>query len=170
MRKKEPGAQILDSHLASDADTKSKPMIGLGRGNRPFLGYLLFNALEDDYRGVRRGIGEGDASIRDYYGVGDQRSEMKGIQISCAVQPIPPGRTKPLGTADALLHGLLARRDWRPRHVTVCHGNNWYSQCSLQLLLEDPSGCAFIDYDRNDIAKVQTYLARAYPTFSFEER
>jgi hypothetical protein len=73
---------------------------------------------------------------------------VRGLRISYAVQPIPAGRTKPLGTADALLHGLKSRPDWRGQHLTVCNSDNLYSRDALRRLLDEPSGCAMIDYDR----------------------
>jgi NDP-sugar pyrophosphorylase family protein len=151
-RMKKPGTQGLDPRLASDADAKSKSMIGLGPGNRPFLDYLLFNAREAGYRDVVIVVGEKDNSIRSYYGVEDRKNQFDGLQISYAVQPIPPGRTKPLGTADALLHGLKARHDWQGQHLTVCNSDNLYSQSVLRRLREEPSGCAMIDYDRDALA------------------
>lgn len=147
-RMKKPATQALDPRLASEADAKSKSMIGVGSGNRPLMDYLLFNAREAGYRDVVIVVGERDASIRAYYGAKDQGNEVRGLKISYAVQPIPAGRTKPLGTADALLHGLKSRPDWKGQHVTVCNSDNLYSREALRRLLEEPSGCAMIDYDR----------------------
>jgi NDP-sugar pyrophosphorylase family protein len=147
-RMKKQGTQVLDPRLASEASAKSKSMIGLGAGSRPFLDYLLFNAREAGYRDVVIVVGEKDDSIRSYYGAKDRGNEIDRLLISYAVQPIPAGRTKPLGTADALLHGLRARPDWRGQHVTVCNSDNLYSQGALRRLREEPTGCAMIDYDR----------------------
>jgi glucose-1-phosphate adenylyltransferase len=139
----------LDRRLVQDADSKAKSMIGVGAGKRPFLDYLLMNTREAGYRDVLIVIGEGDASIRSYYGPEDRGNAFEDLSISYAVQPIPPGRTKPLGTADALMHGLLGRMDWAGQHFTVCNSDNLYSRRALTMMREVPSGCAMIDYDRD---------------------
>ena len=71
-----------------------------------------------------------------------------GLTISYAVQPIPPDRTKPLGTADALLRALLSRPDWTGKRFSVCNSDNLYSIRALTLIRESTYDCAMIDYDR----------------------
>ena len=70
------------------------------------------------------------------------------MKISYAIQKTPPGRTKPLGTADALMQAMNVRRDWRGKKFTVCNSDNIYSQRALGLLRETHHPCALIDYDR----------------------
>ena len=45
MKRTDPGQESVDPNLAREAQTKTKSMIGLGEGRRPFLDYLLFNVL-----------------------------------------------------------------------------------------------------------------------------
>lgn len=112
MKKTAPAAVSLDPAWRRDAEEKSKAMIGVGEGYRPFLDYLLHNVSAAGYRDVVLVIGENDESIRAYYDNGGAR-QFESLHLAYAIQPIPPGRDKPLGTADALWHGLRARRDWR---------------------------------------------------------
>jgi len=70
-----------------------------------------------------------------------------GVRISYAVQAVPGGRTKPLGTADALLCALRVRTDWSGKKFTVCNGDNLYSQGVLKQLRETGHPGALIDYD-----------------------
>ncbi len=72
-----------------------------------------------------------------------------GLKISYAIQPIPSGRNKPLGTADALLWGLKSKPEWAGSKFTVCNSDNLYSQKALQLMLSSPYIGALIDYDRS---------------------
>jgi NDP-sugar pyrophosphorylase family protein len=147
-RMKRPGPTTLDPALLRDADEKAKGMIGVGEGGRPFLDYLLRNAEEAGYRDVTIVIGENDTSVRSHYGARDRGNRFRGLEIGYALQPIPPGRTKPLGTADATMCGLRARPDWAGCKVTVCNSDNLYSVTAMRTLRESAEPCALIDYDR----------------------
>jgi glucose-1-phosphate adenylyltransferase len=139
----------VDEKLIKDADEKTKSMIRVGKNDRPFLDYLLFNARESGYRDVVLVIGESDYSIKEYYGDLDENNEFKGLLISYAVQKIPEGRVKPLGTADALLCGLKLKSEWKGSKFTVCNSDNLYSIKALSLLLISEYQGALIDYDRS---------------------
>jgi glucose-1-phosphate adenylyltransferase len=123
-------------------------MISVGPEKRPFLDYLLLHAHLAGYRDVVIVVGEHDASIPDYYAGRAPRKDFPGMSITFAEQGIPPGRTKPLGTADALLQGLRSRPGWKGKHLTVCNSDNLYSVRALALMREAPSGCAMVEYDR----------------------
>lgn len=138
----------LDPRLRRDAEQKSKTMIGVGRNSRPFLDYLLYNIAATGYRNVVIVIGERDNSIREYYETGGGAQQFRQLSITYALQPIPAGRPKPLGTADALWHGLKAKPEWQGQTFTVCNSDNLYSQTALRLMLEDTHANAMIDYDR----------------------
>jgi NDP-sugar pyrophosphorylase family protein len=148
-RMKKAGPAELTPDLNKDAETKSKAMIGLGSEGRPFLDYLLFSAWKGGHRDVVIVVSDRDESIRSYYGVPGRTGWLTGIRLSFAVQPVPPGCTKPLGTADALMRGLHARRDWQGQHVTVCNSDNLYSPDAFKMILNEPTGCAIADYDRD---------------------
>ncbi|MGH7456342.1 MAG: sugar phosphate nucleotidyltransferase [bacterium] len=138
----------LDPALRRDAAEKSKAMIGVGENFRPFLDYLLQNITAAGYRNVVIVIGEKDDSIRAYYEGGDGAKLFPSLKISYAVQPIPSGRRKPLGTADALWYALKSMPSWRRQSFTVCNSDNLYSQVALNLMLTDTHANAMIDYDR----------------------
>ena len=140
--------QGLDEKLMDDASRKPKAMIGVGDGYRPFLDYLLYNASAAGYQDILIVIGANDEVIRDYYGREDRDNEFHGTTISYAVQAIPIGKTKPQGTADALLQALQSRIDWQGKSFTVCNSDNLYSQKALAALRETTSPGALIDYDR----------------------
>ncbi len=148
MKKALAGASNLDPALKREAQEKSKAMIGVGAGSRPFIDYLLENISLAGYRSVNVVIGERDSSIRDFYERADNKDRFPGLALSYAIQPIPPGREKPLGTADATLRALEAMPSWRGQKLTVCNSDNLYSVKALRLLLEDSHENAMIDYDR----------------------
>lgn len=147
MKKSASAAQGLEQSLVKDAVAKSKSMIGVGIEQRPFLDYLLYNVREAGYRNVVLLIGQNDATLREYYGGKTRPKILSSMNISFVIQPIPEGRSKPLGTADALLRSLEARPDWTSKQFTVCNSDNLYTVETLKLLLDSPERNALIDYD-----------------------
>jgi len=152
MKKSQPSDSAFDPQLIKDADIKSKTMIRIGENKRPFLDYLLFNAYESGYRDVVIVIGAKDDSIKKYYESIDSKKSFNGLKISYAVQPIPDGREKPLGTADALYHALKLKSSWSGSSFTVCNSDNLYSQNALKLMLESKYKNAMIDYNRDGLS------------------
>jgi glucose-1-phosphate adenylyltransferase len=150
----------LEETLKEDAAQKSKSMIGVGNDSRPFLDYLLYNAREAGYRDIVIVIGENDRHVRAYYGSADKGNRYHGLFISYAVQKIPEGRTKPLGTADALLCALDVRKDWMGQSFVVCNSDNLYSHHALSLLLETGHYNALVDYDRSALRFEQERIAQ----------
>lgn len=148
MKKAQPASAQLDPVLRRDAEEKSKSMIGVGGEHRPFLDYLLHNIAVAGYRHVVILIGEKDDSIRTYYENGRGAAQFASLKITYVRQPIPAGRTRPLGTADALWHALKATPEWHGECFTVCNSDNLYSAEALRLMLEAPHANAMIDYDR----------------------
>jgi glucose-1-phosphate adenylyltransferase len=133
----------VDAKLIEDARKKSKGMIRVGKDERPFLDYLLFNAREAGYEDIVIVISERDSSIKDYY----SSLFLQGLKISYAVQSIPAGFEKPLGTADALYQALKSKPEWRGEAFTMCNSDNLYSMIALKLMLESQHLNAMIDYD-----------------------
>ena len=141
----------LPEALVREANEKSKALISIGRGHRPFLDYLLYNAQKAGFGQVLIVIGESDHSFKDYYGNRDRGNAFHGLEISYAVQTIPRGRAKPLGTADALQQALDQFQNWRERKFVVCNSDNLYSTRALSLLRNFEGAGAWIDYDRDSL-------------------
>ncbi len=149
MKKALAEAANLDSSLRRDAAEKPKAMIGVGGSGRPFMDYLLDNVAAAGYRDVCIVVGERDGSIREYYENPANAGRYAGLAIRYATQPIPEGRAKPLGTADAVHRALAASPSWRGQRLSVCNSDNLYSVEALRALLEDGHPNALIDYDRS---------------------
>ena len=162
-RMKEPLSYNLniDENLIRDADEKSKSMIGLGKDYRPFLDYLLYNARESGYSDIVIVIGQDDNSILQYYGKKVRKNPFKDMNISYAVQKIPGGRSKPLGTADALLCALKSKTEWSGSKFSVCNSDNLYSEKALTIMLNTDYDNALIDYDRSalqfDLSRIEKF-------------
>lgn len=149
MRKAAARPEGIDPTLIREADQKPKSMIGVGTGGRPFLDYLLMNAAAAGYRDIVLVVGQSDVAMRGHYTEAAAKGFARGMRISFAEQLIPEGRTKPLGTADALRCGLRSRPDWSGSRFTVCNSDNLYTRESLTEMLVTEHPAALIDYDRN---------------------
>jgi NDP-sugar pyrophosphorylase family protein len=139
----------IDEYLIEQSEVKTKSMLSVGKNERPFLDYLLYNAREAGYREILIVISEKDNAISNYYGEKANDNEFKGLNISYATQKIPEGRTKPLGTADALQQALNSKKEWRGSGFTVCNSDNLYSQKAFKLMLSNEHSNAMVDYNRN---------------------
>jgi NDP-sugar pyrophosphorylase family protein len=149
MKRGHANVAAVDPALLSDAKTIAKSMLRVGPAGRPFLDYLLMSVEQAGYRDVMIVVGATDSSIASYYRDGGHSAQFPGLTIGYVVQPIPEGRSKPLGTADAVLRALDARPDWKRRSFTVCNSDNLYSVKALRLLMDSDVPNALIDYDRS---------------------
>ena len=149
MKKSAAAAKAIESSLVMDAAQKSKSMIGVGSDHRPFLDYVLFNIQESGYHEVVLLIGESDDSVREYYDSIRMQKSFPDLELTFVVQPIPSGRSKPLGTADAVMRSLEAMPQWKGSQFTVCNSDNLYTMHGLRLLLESSHPNSTIAYDRD---------------------
>ncbi len=141
----------LSEKDVQQANADSKGMIGVGKGGRPLLDYLLFNAQKAGLSNVIIVTGENNEAIKNLYGKKDQDNDFNGINISYAVQYIPDGREKPFGTADALLHAFNAYPYLKSSTIYVCNSDNLYSMESIVKLRESRVPNALINYDRDSL-------------------
>jgi NDP-sugar pyrophosphorylase family protein len=160
-RMKSPSTERrLDPELMKQAEERTKGMISLGEGGRPFLDYLLYNMKKAGIDDVVIVVGEKDDVLRQYYGLKDRGNEFHGLRITYAVQKIPEGRQKPMGTSDALLQALLVRRDWKGGDFIVCNSDNLYSVRVFVMLLDCDAPNALIDYDRSGLEFAEARIAQ----------
>jgi glucose-1-phosphate adenylyltransferase len=150
-RMKMPASVVLGADLADQAEKKTKAMIGVGVEGRPLMDYLIENATEAGYADTVIVVSPDDRAVRAHYGARERDNPYRGMNISYAVQQVPVGRTKPAGTADALLQALRTRPDWAGQQFTVCNSDNLYSRAAFELLRTTHAECAMIDYDREGL-------------------
>ena len=142
--------EVLSGYLKGEALNKPKSMIGLGPNNEPFLIYLLkayFNAGVNEFCLV---LNEKDTVTEAYFEKADY-SFLKSCKIHYAVQQIPAGRTKPLGTAQALEAGLKAVKTWIGNSFLVSNGDNLYSSNVIKTLADSDRANAMVAYDARTV-------------------
>ena len=133
---------------AAQADKLDKGMIGVGSSSRPLMDYLLYNAREAGYKRVIIINGVQSTEMREHYGKQEKDNYFHGLSISYAIQSIPPGRVKPLGTADAIYQAMTKYPELQHKAFTCCNGDNLYSQKALKRLRITKAANAWINYDR----------------------
>ncbi len=144
--KQSVGDSMLSEAEVQDANSQSKALIGLGKDNRPLLEYLLLNAKKAGYTNIILVISEQANAFKNLYG-----NSFEGLRISYAIQFIPEGRQKPLGTADALLQALEQYPYLQNESFTVCNSDNLYSVQAMKALRSTEASNAFISYDREGL-------------------
>jgi glucose-1-phosphate adenylyltransferase len=160
-RMKSPSTSArLAPQTVKQAEEGAKGMISVGDGGRPFLDYQLYNMKKAGIDDVVIVVGEKDEVLRQYYGLKDRDNEFHGVRITYAIQRIPEGRTKPMGTVDALLQALFVRTDWKGGDFIVCNSDNLYSVRVFSMLLDCDAPNALIDYDRSGLEFAETRIAQ----------
>ena len=139
----------LTSEETSQANERSKGLIGVGPNGRPFMDYLLYNAKHAGYKHIYIVTGEDSELFRKLYGKNIKDNVFQGLNISFAIQHIPQGRIKPFGTADALLQTVEQYPNLKSEFYSVCNSDNLYSSKALNALRMTDSPNAFISYDRD---------------------
>ena len=147
--KKQTSSKELSTEEITQANSRSKGLIGLGTSGRPLMDYLLYNAKYAGYKNIFIVIGEKGELFKEFYGNKDKDNEFNGLNISFVVQYIPDNRIKPFGTADALYQAVEQYPELNEHYYTVCNSDNLYSCEVLYALKSTISDNAFISYSRD---------------------
>jgi len=119
-------------------------MIPVGSDRKPFLHYLLENAFQAGFTQVVVVTAPEDSSVEESFG-----DSFGTMNLSYVVQIIPQGRSKPFGTADALLQVLNVRPQWSGESFCICNSDNLYSVSVLQSIRCSSSASAMPCYHRD---------------------
>ena len=149
--KKQVALTNLTPEEIAQANERSKGLIGVGPNGRPLLDYLLLNAKKAGYKNIYIIIGEQGDLFKEFYGSENKNNDFHGLNISFAIQYIPQTRSKPFGTADALLQAVEQYPELNSQYYSVCNSDNLYSVNALYALRETNSPNAFISYDRESM-------------------
>ncbi len=110
----------LPDWVLQEAASRPKAMIRLGKERRPLLAHLIEQAKAEGLRNICIVIGEEDEVTPLHFDV----HPVAGVTLDFVVQHIPPGRTKPEGTAKAVELALHKHPEWKGTSVTVANGDN----------------------------------------------
>lgn len=136
----------LSATLTQQANTRSKALILFN--DRPLLDYVLYHAKQAGLDNIIIVTGTNDTLFKEYYGAATKGNDFYGLTISYATQYIPEDRTKPLGTANAVLQALEQYPELQEQAFLVCNCDNLYSVAAFKALCLTEHFNAFINYDR----------------------
>ncbi len=125
----------------------------------PLLDYQLYLAYQAGIRDIIIVVGEDNFAFRKRYGFLTSGNPYHGLSISYAIQKIPDGHSKPLGTADALLQALKSQK-YFPESIIVCNGDNLYSVAALTALCELDNSGGWIAYDADGLEFDDEHLGK----------
>ncbi|MGB1020473.1 MAG: sugar phosphate nucleotidyltransferase [Flavobacteriaceae bacterium] len=138
----------LSDNTKSIAKRAHKSLIPLGKTGHPLLHYLLKNAKAAGYKKVYLITSPENEAFKDF--LTDNGTEELSVQF--AIQYLPEGRYKPLGTADALEQAMDQFPELKKTTFTICNGDNLYSVNALSLLREPRKALhALISYSRSGL-------------------
>lgn len=148
--KKSLAPDTLSKETTATANTVSKALIGIGKENRPLLDYLLITAEKAGFKNIYLVVGEHAEEFKNYCNT-LKTNTLRNLKLQYAIQYIPKDRTKPIGTADALLQALDQYPKLQKESFTVCNSDNLYSVSVFKALRGNKNTNAFISYDRDGL-------------------
>ena len=136
-------------HVTTEqANNRTKGLIGIGEDGKPLLYYLLRNAQEAGYKTIYL-ITAADASF--FRSTIRLLPNLDQLHFVFVTQHIPKGRTKPLGTADAVFQALEQFPVLQKDRFSVCNSDNLYSVNAFRRLRSIKQGSGLIAYDSNSL-------------------
>ena len=149
-RMKKSESNLLSKKMQEQANKRSKGLIELG--GKPFMDYLLLNAVAAGYKSIYIITGENSELFRSLY---QNNPQFSGLHIQFATQYIPKEREKPFGTADALYQCMVQFPALKELNFSVCNSDNLYSVKALKAIRTAKSNntCVAYDIDHLDYPK-----------------
>ena len=132
--KKSLASSGLSAEIKEQAGRNHKSLIPVDSQGRPLLYYLLKNAKAAGIQDVFLITSENNQAFHEF--IRQYEKEFPSLRIHIAIQYVPADRSKPLGTADAVLQCLKQYPHLQKERFTVCNGDNLYSSKAMELLRE----------------------------------
>jgi len=142
----------ITADLKKQALQVHKSLIPLGAAQKPLLFYLIKNAVAAGHRNIYLITSPENQAFKSQLEDWNTNNIFTEIQFRFAIQQVPQGRVKPLGTADAIQQTLDQHPELKTSTFSVCNGDNLYSTRAFQMLLEDRNAPhALISYARSGL-------------------
>lgn len=132
--KKSLKKEKLSEQVRKIASTQHKALVPIGNKKRPMLYYQLMQAVEAGVTHLTLISGTENQGFQDFFAQGLGQEFSSQMQIRYVLQEIPPGKSKPLGTADALQQALEKQPNLLHSDFIVLNGDNLYSAQALHQL------------------------------------
>ena len=134
------------------ASSAHKSLIPLGSKQKPLLFHLIQNAVNAGFKEVYLITSPENEAFRECVGSASKNNLFAGALVHYAIQHLPQGRNKPLGTADAVQQTMEQHPELKNESFTICNGDNLYSVHAFALLLTPrDTPHALISYNRSSL-------------------
>ena len=147
-RMKSSVAKDIGTVATEQANNRTKGLIEIGEDGKPLLYYLLWNAQEAGYKTIYL-ITAADATF--FRSTIRSLPNLDQLHFVFVTQHIPKGRTKPLGTADAIFQALEQFPELQTNCFSVCNSDNLYTVSAFRKLRSLEQGSGLIAYDSNSL-------------------
>ena len=132
--KKSLSNSLLSNEVMELAQNLHKSLIPLDNMGRPLLYYLFKNALSAGIKTIYLVTSAENKGFKDFINRLKKEERFSELEVKYAIQNIPLGRKKPMGTADALQQCLEQHSNLLNENFTVCNGDNLYSEETFKVL------------------------------------
>ena len=134
------------------AGSAHKSLIPLGSKQKPLLFHLIRNAVTAGFKEVYLITSPENEAFKECIGTAPKKNFFAGALVHYALQYLPEGREKPLGTADAVQQAMEQHPELKNESFTICNGDNLYSVHAFALLLAPrDTPHALISYNRSSL-------------------
>ena len=147
-RMKSSVAKNIGTVATEQANNRTKGLIEIGEDGKPLLYYLLRNAQVAGYKTIYL-ITAADATF--FRSTIRSLPNLNQLHLVFVTQHIPNGRTKPLGTADAVFQALEQFPELQTNRFSVCNSDNLYSVNAFRRLRSIEQGSGLIAYDSKSL-------------------
>jgi len=134
------------------ARSAHKSLIPLGSKQKPLLFHLIQNAVNAGFKEVYLITSPENEAFRECVGSASKNNLFAGALVHYAIQYLPQGRNKPLGTADAVQQAMEQYPELKNEFFSICNADNLYSVHAFALLLAPrDTPHALISYNRSSL-------------------
>ena len=147
-RMKSSVAKDIGTVATEQANNRTKGLIEIGEDGKPLLYYLLRNAQVAGYKTIYL-ITAADATF--FRSTIRSLPNLNQLHLVFVTQHIPNGRTKPLGTADAVFQALEQFPELQTNRFSVCNSDNLYTVSAFRKLRSLEQGSGLIAYDSESL-------------------
>ncbi|MCY4216939.1 MAG: sugar phosphate nucleotidyltransferase [Flavobacteriaceae bacterium] len=159
--KKSLGDVSLDPKIQKVAQSDHKSLIPVTQDNDSLMSLLLQNIESANYTDVYLITSSQNQGFKNLVGSKDADNLYGKLKIHFVIQKIAHNRSKPAGTADALLQAYDQYPQLKSCYFTVCNGDNLYSVATLKALKSKRKApCAMIAYDRDGLQFPQERISK----------
>jgi len=137
----------LPDNVLEAARSLHKSLVPLGESGKPLLYYLFKNAVAAKIKNIYLITSPENSAFKAFVEKYREEEGFASLKVRYAIQKVPEGREKPLGTADALQQCLEQHTDLLDQNFTVCNADNLYGVEALKVLQQERSAAnALISY------------------------